>query len=68
MSADIHAVALVADGTRDTTDIRTLFEDDGLDGAALQEFKSSCEASWPRAYDEGLPFVVLLLHGIDSLR
>ncbi len=52
MAADIHAVALVADRARDAAHIFDLFEHDGLNIGAFDEFEGCGETGWSRTYNE----------------
>jgi len=55
VAADIHAVALVADGAGDAADLIGGLEDDGEDVGATKEFEGGGEACRPSADDDGSP-------------
>ena len=51
MAADIHAVALVADRAGNAAHVFALFEDDGLNIGAFDQFEGCGETGWPRTYN-----------------
>ncbi len=53
MAADVHAVAVVADGAGDAADFAGSFEDDGADAGAAEEFEGGGEAGGAGSNDDG---------------
>ena len=49
MAADVHAIAVVADGARDAADALGRLEDDRTDIGAAEQFEGSGQAGWAGA-------------------